>query len=59
MKKKRNLNIDNKLIANLKGVKTIDIVEKLVENGSVEANLRGISAQTYLIFLINKIWPCS
>ena len=56
--KKRNLNIDNKLTANLKGVKTIDIVEKLVENAFLEANLRGISAQTYLIFLINKIWPC-
>ena len=56
--KKRNLNIDNKLTANLKGVKTIDIVEKLVENAFFEADLRGISAQTYLIFLINKIWPC-
>ena len=56
--RRRNLNIDQKLTANLEGVKTIEIVEKIVKYGSLETNLRGISSQTYLIFLLNKIWPC-
>ena len=56
--RRRNLNIDHKLTANLEGVKTIEIVEKIVEYGSLETNLRGISSQTYVIFLLNKIWPC-
>ena len=56
--RRRNLNIDKKLTANLEGVKSIEIVEKIVENGSPEANLRGISSHTYLILLLNKIWPC-
>ena len=57
--RRRNLNIDNKLTANLEGVKTIEIVEKILEYGSLKTNLRGISSQTYLILLLNKIWPCN
>ena len=56
--RRRNLNIDHKLTANLEGVKTIEIVEKIVAYGSLETNLRSISSQTYLTLLINKIWPC-
>ena len=56
--RRRNLNIDHKLTANLEGIKTIEIVEKIVAYGSLETNLRSISSQTYLTLLINKIWPC-
>ena len=56
---KRNMNVNKKLTANLKGVKTIDIVKKFVEVASLDRSIRNFSAQIYLINFINKSWPCN
>ena len=42
---KRNMNVNKKLTANLKGVKSIDIVKKFVEAGSIDGNIRKFTAQ--------------
>ena len=56
--RKRNLNINKQLTANLKDVKTIEIVEKFVQSAANNSNLRNYSAHTYLLKFINKNWPC-
>ena len=55
---KRNMNVNKKMTANLKGVKTIEIVKRFVETASLDGNIRNFSAQIYLINFINKNWPC-
>ena len=56
---KRNMNVNKKMTANLKGVKTIEIVKRFVETASLDGNIRNFSAQIYLINFINKNWPCN
>ena len=56
---KRNMNVNKKMTANLKGVKTIEIVKRFVETASIDGNIRNFSAQIYLINFINKNWPCN
>ena len=55
---KRNMNVNKKMTANLKGVKTIEIVKRFVKTASIDGNIRNFSAQIYLINFINKNWPC-
>ena len=55
---KRNMNVNKRMTANLKGIKTIDLVKKFVETASLDGNIRNFSAQMYLINFINKNWPC-
>ncbi len=56
---KRNMNVNKKLTANLKGIKTIEIVKKFVETAALDDNISNFSAQIYLINFINKTWPCN
>ena len=56
---KRNMNVNKKMTANLKGVKTIEIVKRFVKTASLDGNIRNFSAQIYLINFINKNWPCN
>ena len=56
---KRNMNVNKKMTANLKGVKTIEIVKRFVRIASLDGNIRNFSAQIYLINFINKNWPCN
>ena len=56
---KRNMNVNKQLTANLKGVKTIEIVKKFLDMGSINGNTRNLSAQSFLIKFINKTWPCN
>jgi hypothetical protein len=53
------MNVNKKMTANLKGVKTIEIVKRFVETASLDGNIRNFSAQIYLINFINKNWPCN
>ena len=55
---KRNMNVNKRMTANLKGVKTIEIVKRFVEVALLDGNIRNFSAQIYLINFINKNWPC-
>ena len=55
---KRNMNINHKMTANLEGIRTIEIVKKLVEHASNDGNLRKFSSHSYLINFINTNWPC-
>ena len=56
--KKKNVNINNKLTANLDGIKTIDIIESFLKNGAHDDKLRSYSAISYLANFISKQWPC-
>ena len=56
---KRNMNINKRMTANLKGIKTIEIVKRFVETASLDGSIRNFSAQIYLINFINKNWPCN
>ena len=56
--KKRNMSINSKLTANLKGIKTIDIVKKFVKKAYNDGGLRSISSHSYLLDFISKTWPC-
>ena len=56
--KKRNVNINKKLTANLEGIKTIQIVENFLKNAAQDNKLRSYAASSYLADFISKQWPC-
>ena len=56
--KKRNVNINKKLTANLEGIKTIEVVEKFLKNAAQDNKLRSYAAISYLADFISKQWPC-
>ena len=56
--KKRNANINNKLTANLDGIKTIEVVESFLKNAAQDNKLRSYEATSYLADFISKQWPC-
>ena len=58
MEKKRNVNINNKLTANLNGIKTIDLIKSFLEYASQDNKLRSHSAASYLADFISQKWPC-
>ena len=58
LEKKRNVNINNKLTANLNGIKTIDLIQSFLKHGSQDNKLRSYSAISYLADFISQKWPC-
>ena len=58
VEKKRNVNINNKLIANLNGIKTIDLIQSFLKHASQDNKLRSYSAISYLTDFISQKWPC-
>ncbi len=56
--KKRNVNINKKLTANLDGIKTIEVVESFLKNAAQDNKLRSYAATSYLADFISKQWPC-
>ena len=58
LEKKRNVNINKKLTANLNGIKTIDLIESFLKHASQDNKLRSYSASSYLADFISQKWPC-
>ena len=58
LEKKRNVNINNKLTANLNGIKTIDLIQSFLKHASQDNKLRAYSATSYLADFISQKWPC-
>ena len=58
LEKKRNVNINNKLTANLNGIKTIDLIQSFLKHASQDNKLRSISGASYLADFISQKWPC-
>ena len=56
--RKRNVNINKNLTANLEGIKTIEIIEKFLRFAYSDSKLRSYSSSSYLISFISKSWPC-
>ncbi len=56
--RKRNVNINKNLTANLEGIKTIEIIEKFLRFAYTDSKLRSYSSSSYLISFISKSWPC-
>jgi len=58
LEKKRNVNINNKLTANLNGIKTIDLIQSFLKHASQDNKLRSYSGASYLADFISQRWPC-
>ena len=58
LEKKRNVNINNKLTANLDGIKTIDLIKSFLKYASQDNKLRSYSATSYLADFMSQRWPC-
>ena len=58
LEKKRNVNINNKLTANLNGIKTIDLIQSFLKHASQDNKLRSYSGASYLADFISQKWPC-
>lgn len=58
LEKKRNVNINNKLTANLNGIKTIDLIKSFLKHASQDNKLRSYSGASYLADFISQKWPC-
>ena len=58
LEKKRNVNINNKLTANLNGIKTIDLIKSFLKHASQDNKLRSYTATSYLADFISQKWPC-
>ena len=55
---KRNLSISKQITANLKGIRTIEIIEELIKSTSTEKRLRSMPVQTFLFNFMSNNWPC-
>lgn len=55
---KRNLSISKQITANLKGIRTIDIIEELIKSTDTEKRLRSMPVQTFLFNFMSNNWPC-
>ena len=58
LEKKRNVNINNKLTANLNGIKTIELIKSFLKHAPQDNKLRFYSAISYLADFMSKQWPC-
>jgi len=56
--RKRNVNINKKLTANLDGIKTIEVIESFLKHATKDNKLRSYSATSYLANFISEQWPC-
>tara|TARA_A100001011_G_C14040769_1_gene727678 strand:+ start:107 stop:505 length:399 start_codon:yes stop_codon:yes gene_type:complete len=55
---KRNLSISKQITANLKGIRTIEIIEELIKSTDTEKRLRSMTVQTFLFNFMSNNWPC-
>ena len=55
---KRNLSISKQITANLKGIRTIEIIEELIKSTDTEKRLRSMPVQTFLFNFMSNNWPC-
>ena len=58
IERKRNLNINRKLTANLKNIKSITIIKNFVEHGDNDPSLRRYKGHLYLMNFLSNKWPC-
>ena len=58
MERKRNVNINKQLAANLEGIRTISLVKEYVISASKISNLQEYNAQELLSIILSKRWPC-
>ena len=58
MERKRNVNINKQLAANLEGIRTISLVKEYVISASKISNLQEYNAQELLSIVLSKRWPC-
>ena len=58
IERKRNVNINKQLAANLEGIKTITLVKEYVLRASKVTNLQKYNAQELLSVILSKRWPC-
>ena len=56
--KKRNVNINKQLAANLQGIRTVSLVREYVSVASTIGNIQKYSAQSLLTKILSKKWPC-
>ena len=56
--RKRNVNINKQLAANLEGIRTISLVKEYVTRASKLSNLQEYKAQELLSIILSKRWPC-
>ena len=58
VERKRNVNINKQLAANLQGVRTVSLVREYVSVASSLGNIQKYSAQNLLTQILSKKWPC-
>ena len=56
--RKRNVNINKQLAANLQGIRTVSLVREYVSVASSIGNIQKYSAQSLLTQILSKKWPC-
>ena len=59
VEKKRNVDINEQISANLKGIRTKSLIDEFVSKASQITNLQKYSAQNLLSRILSKKWPCS
>ena len=58
IEKKRNLDINKKLTANLRDIKSITIIKNFVMQGDNDPSLRRHEGHLYLMNFLSDNWPC-
>ena len=58
VERKRNVNINKQLAANLQGIRTVSLVREYVSVASSIGNIQKYSAQSLLTQILSKKWPC-
>ena len=56
--RKRNLNINKSLSANLEGVKTISLVREYIKQASKISNLQNYNSNELLAIILSNRWQC-
>ena len=56
--RKRNLNINDQLTANLEGVRTLSLIREYVSAAASVGNLQKYSAQNLVTKILSNKWPC-
>jgi len=56
--RKRNVNINKRLAANLEGIRTILLVKEYVRSAASIGNLQEYGAEDLLTAILSKRWPC-
>ena len=56
--RKRNVNINKQIAANLEGIRTVSLIKEYVFIASSLGNIQKYSAQNLLTKILSKKWPC-